>query len=207
MSNIHQLDLDISWIEKQEKFHHIDRNYFREPMEKIHTYFIYTDLENYIEKITCELQNIDTIHNGHGITKEKLLQIIQKKKIYNTKKYRLLDVIIYNVDLEPQQIQSYVNNENYVDISKTYFKSVSFMTDILISPSIFIFHSVNAIYFVFQQIENVDKHPIKSILKTAIENDPSAHLKKTKKVKIVDQYNEIHLSRKNATTRRNYSIK
>lgn len=38
-------DLDISWIDKQNKLHNIETNYCREPMESIVIHFVYTNLE------------------------------------------------------------------------------------------------------------------------------------------------------------------
>ena len=44
----------MSWIEREEKILQIQQNYLREPMDTIRCYFLYINLNSYIEKITSE---------------------------------------------------------------------------------------------------------------------------------------------------------
>jgi hypothetical protein len=84
------------------------------------------------------------------------------------------------VDLEPNHIQEFV----YGDLDNNrFFKVFSIVEDIVISPSIFIFHSLNSIYFVFQEIELIENPIIKPILKIGGEKDSK---KTTKKVRILE---------------------
>ena len=169
-------DLDISWIDKHNKLHTIDKNYCREPMETIDIHSIFVNTQNAIAKISSD--KIDVCENT--IPKEKILKIIQDNKaMQGHAKYKLLDIIVYNVDLEPQHIQDFVQNDT-MD-SGRFFKTVPIVDDIVIMPSIFIFHSLNAIYFVFQEIEVVLNPVIKPILK--IGGDAKKH---TKKVRICE---------------------
>lgn len=167
-------DLDISWIDKQNKLHNIETNYCREPMESIVIHFVYTNLEKNIEKISSD--NIDVINNV--ISKERILQLIQHNKSIHNSKYRLMDILVYNVDLEPNHIQEFVYNE--LDTTK-FFKVCPVLDDIIIHPSVFIFHSINAIYFIFQEIELIENPIVKPILK--IGKDAK---KITKKVRIIE---------------------
>ena len=169
-------DLDISWIEKQNKLHTIDKTYCREPMESISIYSIYVNIDKTIEKISSD--KIDVYNNF--ISKEKILKIIQSSKSIHGVKYRLFDIILYNIDMEPQHIQDFVQN----DCDKNrFFKKLSIVDNIQINPSIFIFHSLNAIYFFFQEIEVVLNPIIKPILKIGSEVDVKKH---TKKVRICE---------------------
>ena len=169
-------DLDISWIDKHNKLHTIDKNYSREPMENIDIHTIFVNTQNAIEKISSD--KIDIYDNT--IPKEKILKIIQDNKaMQGHVKYKLLDIMVYNVDLEPQHIQDFV--QNYSMDSSRFFKTYPIVDDIKIAPSIFIFHSLNAIYFMFQEIEVVLNPLIKPILK--IGGDAKKH---TKKVRICE---------------------
>jgi len=168
-------DLDISWIDKQKKLHDIDANYCREHMESIAIHFIYTNVEKNIEKISSE--TIDIYNNI--IAKERILQLIQHSKSMHQSRYRLIDMLVYNVDLEPSHIQEFV----YGDFdTNRFFKICSVLEDIVIQPSIFIFHSLNAIYFIFQEIELIENPIVKPILKIGGEKDSK---KTTKKVRIL----------------------
>jgi len=173
-------DLDISWIDKHNKLHNIDKNYCREPMETINMHSIFINAQNAIEKISSD--KIDIVDNK--VPKEKILKIIQDNKSMSgadgCAKYKLLDIIVYNVDLEAQYIQEFVQNDG-MDTGR-FFKICPIVDDIVIMPSIFIFHSLNAIYFVFQEIEVVLNPVIKPILKIGGE----AMKKHTKKVRICE---------------------
>lgn len=168
-------DLDISWIDKQNKLHTIDKTYCREPMESIQTYSMYVNIDKNIEKISSD--KIDLCDNV--IPKGKILKIIQSSK--SSAKYKLVDMILYNIDLEPQHIQDFVQDVG-VDTGR-FFKKFSIVDDIRINPSIFIFHSLNAIYFIFQEIELVLNPLIKPILKIGSDVDVKKH---TKKVRILE---------------------
>jgi hypothetical protein len=192
-------DLDISWIEEQEKIQKIDKNYFREPMETIDVHIIYININSYIENIKREKHTLNTKDKNTVLEKERILQIIQsKKRTTPFSKYKFMDALLYNVDLEPEQIQNYANTE---DIEQTpFFKPVRIMEDIIITPSIFVFHGINALYLFFKEEARTDISTVKnkSILKT--DGQPIAPHKTTKKVKIVIRANQ-------STTKRQKPIK
>lgn len=167
------MDLDLSWMEEQSRLNKINENYVREPMESIDLFFIYINRNLYIEKILYDKQALELSHDKSisVIKKETLLHIIQSRKIKTPfSKYKLLDVLSYTVDLEPENIQSYSKNENFDAIGSSFFKVLPIVDDIKIGPSIFVFHGINAIYFLFQEVENGGRHTLKSILKTSLSN-------------------------------------
>jgi hypothetical protein len=151
-------------------------------MENINIHSIFINTQNTIEKISSD--KIDIYDNT--IPKEKILKIIQDNKSMpggvggGSTKYKLLDIIVYNIDLEPQHIQDFV--QNYDIDTERFLKIVPIVDDIRIAPSIFIFHSLNAIYIMFQEIEVVLNPVIKPILKIGGE----AMKKHTKKVRICE---------------------
>ena len=165
-------DLDTSWILEYEKMSTIQQNYIREPMETIDVYFLYINANSYIEKIVCEKEDlVRHANDSYGITKERVLKLIQTKRELpgiNTK-YKLMDLLVYNMDLESENIQSFAACENLEEMSQSFFKVLPIFDDIHISPSIFIFHEVNALFFIFNEskhksrIENENR--IRSILK------------------------------------------
>ena len=185
------LDLDISWIEKHERMNNIHTNYQREPMDSVKMCYIYVNLYSEIEKVIYENENLGQIDSSNNriISKERVLQIVQNKKMLNdTLKYTIDTILVYNVSIEPENIQKYVNSENVLPFLKVF----PIIDEILIHPSIFIFHEINCIYFIFKQI---DVKPIpKSILKTGGNGiktggngiKTGGNGKKTKRVRIQD---------------------
>ena len=187
------LDLDISWIEKHERMNNIHTNYQREPMDSIKMCYIYVNLYSEIEKVIYENENLGQIDSSNNriISKERVLQIVQNKKMLNdTLKYTIDTILVYNVSIEPENIQKYVNSENFT--SEPFLKVYPIIDEILIHPSIFIFHEINCIYFIFKQI---DIKPIpKSILKTG------GNGKKTKRVRIQEDSKSYNITKKNWNT-------
>jgi hypothetical protein len=167
-----------SWIDTQEKILQIQQNYIREQMDTICCYFLYINMNSYIEKITSEQIKI-SYQNGEQtskigiIPKEQVLQIIQQKRLYNDKntKYVFKDSWMYLVDLEPENIQDYSKSENFYDISKQFFQVLPPIDDIYLPPSIFIFHDINSIYFLFQEVPPKEIVKPKSILKILNTNE------------------------------------
>jgi hypothetical protein len=179
----------MSWINEQERIQNIQSNYYREPMETVNTYFIYINQNQYIDKILCEKYDLENhVNGGSLLNKEILLKIIQNKKIKTEySKYKLIDILQYHIELEPEHIQTFINGEPYEN-SQKILKNISFFDEIVLSPSIFIFHGINCLYFIFQEVETINikkRKSLKSILKNNSKNDDREHSKKiTKKVKI-----------------------
>jgi len=178
--------LDISWIDKHERMNNIHKNYQREHMDSIKICYIYVNRDSEIEKVVCENETLGQTDNSDTriISKERVLQIVQNKKVLNdTLKYSMDSILVYNVSIEPENIQKYINSENIEPFLKVY----PIVDEILVHPSIFIFHEINSIYFVFKQIEA--KTIPKSILKTSIIMDSKPTNKKTKRVRIQEELN------------------
>lgn len=174
-------DLDISWIEEQEKLQSVDKNYFREPMDSITITIIYININLYIENIISEKHVLST--NGL-LEKERLLQIIQsKKKTTSHSRYKFMDALLYNVDLESEHIQKYANTPTMPNEANPFFKRLPIIDDIVFSPSIFIFHGLNGLYLLFKEEQRLDIQNIKT--KSILKPDGDQLKKITKKVKLV----------------------
>jgi hypothetical protein len=172
-------DLDISWVQDQEKIIQVDQNYTREPISSIYLYSLFVNLNSYVDQIICDPIELDQTENGKTVlSKEKILYYIQQKKkqgSLNGKKYRLHESLSFLVDLEPEQLQEFSQQEPTIERSNSFLKVLSVLNDIVFPESIFIFHSLNSIYFIFKEVAAV-YHPI-SILK----KDSSSSFSKTKK--------------------------
>ena len=165
--NNSDLSLDTSWIVEQEKLLNVQSNYCREPMNQIAIHSLFINQNHYIDNIYSEDCQCTVKDKQSFITQESLMGIIEAKKRtymdYN-KKYRLHDICSFIVDVDPRNIQKL--SQQTLDVPSPFFKSVSKTTDILIPDSIFIFHSINALYLIFWEIpQQTHSHTLKSILK------------------------------------------
>jgi len=170
-------DLDSSWIEKEQKMGASNTNYIREPIVEIQLFFIYMNSGLEIEYVSKDSESIDS--NAGCISKERLLQMIQTKRHHNNKKYRLDDLLSFQIDLEPENIQSFSELDSFDDISRSFFKSVPIFDEVICIPSIFIFHDIASLFFMFNEVDTSVK---KSILRSSLDSH-----RVTKKVRIMDE--------------------
>jgi hypothetical protein len=155
-----------------------DTNYIREPINSIKIFFIYINSNLEIEYVSNDVETLTNIPSNiqsNIISKERLLHIIQNKRHHNNKKYRLDDILSFQIHLEPENIQSFVSSTT----TNTFLKSVPIFDDIYCIPSIFIFHDITSLYFLFYEIDTARK----SILKNIDVNNYNNH-RITKKVRI-----------------------
>jgi hypothetical protein len=175
----------MSWIEKEEKLLTIQQNYTREVADSIKCYFLYMNRNLYIEQITTE----DIAVIDGKISKERVLRLVQEKRFQKTNfKYTFKDAWMFLVDLEPSQVQAFSQSE----VSAQFITPLPLLEDIIISPSIFIFHDMNAVYFLFEEVPAETCIPPKPVLRK--DRGCDSHKNKiTKKV----TYSKFNKTRKN----------
>ena len=188
--------LDTSWIDFQYKIENIHQHYVREPMPDINILCIYVNNLSNIEYVMSEKENLTTLSNGlKGISKDRLLHLIQKKKMHyhdKSKKCKLMDILYYNSSIESIDLeQDYMNQSNQSDLYSSYFKTLPIFNEIVIDDSIFVFHDVNSIFLIFKEITSHNTS-LKSILKP---NDIKPSVKSTKKVHIDTSQNKEFLNK------------
>jgi hypothetical protein len=202
--------LDTSWMHRETQIQNIQNNYSREPMEAIHGIFIYINQNNYIEKIMREMITLSLGDSGSGshITPDMLLKIIQTKKLRTpVSKYKFTSLFTNVIDIDPDKIQSFSRTNERDIAGASFFKESPITGNVHIPASIFIFHSINSVYFFFQEVLVAKhNHTIKSILKPAIKVDngepavkPACNV--TKKVRIFDKQDEKREFKKQAQKR------
>jgi hypothetical protein len=145
----------MSWILEEEKLLRTEQNHPREHMDTISVYSLYLNGESSIEKVVTDTITLDW--NAEKackyIPKERVLQLIQeKKKQQHSIHYIYKDAFTYLVNLEPEHIQSYVQSST---MDNSFIEKIPVVGEILVPPSIFIFHSMNAVYFIFQEIRSI----------------------------------------------------
>lgn len=152
----------MSWLEEQERILSISEVPYREPMQSLKCYFFYINMNDYIDRV--DMEELDLGVEG-VLGSDKLLNIIQSKKIYTANtKYVFQDLFLFHVDLEPDEIQRFVGCDGLCDDGR-FFRKVSVVDDIVVPPSIGVFHSVNSLYFFFHESFLRKAREPKSILK------------------------------------------
>jgi hypothetical protein len=196
---------DVSWIEESERMCSIETNLLREKLSSIPMMFIYINQYLMIDSVEKEILLLpeSDISLSHIIPKEKLIKLVKsKQKNTSTSKYILKETLLYHIPLEPEQISSYITDSQEKDISP-FLRVFPIIEDIILPPSLFIFHSVNGLYFCYYEVleKNSKKSPpIKSILKSESSHPvEKKYVMMTKKVKIniPNEINHKRFTRKN----------
>jgi len=178
--------LDTSWIHSSNISSSGSLNsklfsYEREPIPSIALYFIYTDNDLNIQNITTTEHAFST-PSSTTFKKEQIMYYIENRRKIDNKKYKLVDLLCFHVDLEEKIISDFIaiKEENIQSFSQSFFKVLNIFHDITFSSSIFHFHSLSSLYFIFRENQPEPEKPtLKSILKV-----PKKY-KKTRKIKIM----------------------
>ena len=186
---------DFDWMNDEQRLLDIQQNPIREPIKSIRGYFIFINQHQYIDKILVEdisrenptkhgIQKGGKPPNFEGrspivdapidtnfrLSFSKVLRLTQSKK-YTTSntKYIFKEACLFHVDLEAEHVQGFVNESDdgigLGSVDKRFFRVLPATEDIVIPPSMFMFHSVNALYFFFQEVPLKRMSGPKSILK------------------------------------------
>ena len=210
-----------------EKELNIDQNVMREPINEITIKTVFISKNNNgleIVKCTDDIVKTCMINTSHGLTKEFLLYYIQSRKLMDGIKYKLDSILTYVVSIEPENIQTYINNTQFTEFSSSSFiRKINIIEDILFSDSIFVFHPINCVYLFMIENNSINSNTIfnddnlnsnvKSILKNKTRKCDSDSNNKskyniTKKVYFFDESPDKSLinKKKNITRKNIYFI-
>lgn len=188
-------ELDTSWANEEREEDMIDK----EPMLDILCWVLYIDSEGNLRHVFKEKQILDEMDtsgppntnttNLRKLSRSRLLQFIHTKKVHAGVKYRMMDILLYHIDLEPNQLLE--KHDTLSGYPMTALKEVTLQDEIKIPPALCIFHDINCLYFLFKELPKYDDDdeplPPKPSLKIMSDCPlPKGKRKKTKKVTFKD---------------------
>lgn len=187
-------ELDTSWANEEREEDMIDK----EPMMDILCWLLYIDSEGNLRHVLKEKQILDEMDaapnttNLRKMSRSRLLQFIHTKKVHAGVKYRMMDILLYHIDLEPNQLLN-KRDDGSSSYQMTTLKDVTLQDEIKIPPALCIFHDINCLYFLFKELPKYDDDDDEERLvpkpSLKIMSDcplPKGKRKKTKKVTFKD---------------------
>ena len=153
--DLHEINVDTDWIDKQVRLYNENEKIFKENMKSVNIVSIFINPSNEIVK---------THKFIHSFKDEKcilssieIFQYFKNYRIQDSIKYDLSQLFVYNIDLD---------NKLYTDIDSitttNFLTSFTYIKDILINPSLFIFHEINCVYIVYKEnIKNIHNKTVK----------------------------------------------
>jgi hypothetical protein len=127
--------LDDEWINNFEKTDRLYKDFYKDDVYYINLTIIYINRDNEIDKIKYETL---LMHYPNKISQEEIIKILKMNAIDNKKRYSLLSILRYNINLEPDEIKSYLlngENKEYLSVIKnidtvTYQKTINMFQDL-----------------------------------------------------------------------------
>jgi hypothetical protein len=166
-------ELDLSWLEETRKildtpdYLHLDILIHplllnKTPLSHIQIIYIYVNPQNEIQHIAKKKHKLTT---ENVISKEHVLKIIQSGKTHCGKKYKLNDIIQYNLDIEPDKIKWFSkdpsppfgdgDNDNEITTPLT---PINYIDEIEYNSSLPLFHPLNELYVIYVENPAISGH-------------------------------------------------
>ena len=150
--------MDTDWIEEYENEDSSYELFYPEALSKIKVNILYVNTRNELEKMREELIYLSV---PNRITKEELLRVIKRYDISDTIKYKLVSILVYNVDIQHNELKNYLCGPDKYN----FITSLRNIEDYELKPSLKYLKKVNNLYIVFSEEEKKKEsdHTIKKI--------------------------------------------
>jgi hypothetical protein len=174
-------EIDNSWVEayklQEEKYN----EFYNEKVSTIKVFFLYINTENTVVHLTKEMVNLNA---NSTLPREQLITLIKENQISNNIKYKLFSLVRYNINLQPEEINAFVegsanvqgttNVEGTTNVHGTtnvygtanvqglpymnkFLIPENYIQDIYFTDTISIFQDLNCLYLIFKEPAGVLK--------------------------------------------------
>ena len=150
--NIEYNNLDDEWINEFNKTDKLYQDFYKDDLYYINLRVIYINRENEIDKIKHESY---LMNNPNKISSEEIIKILKKNSIDNDRRYTLLSILKYNINLDPEEIQIYLRNGE----NKKYLSIIKNIDTITFERTINMFHDLNDLILMFYEKSQELKKP------------------------------------------------
>ena len=152
MDNINDEILDDNWVTTFDENDKLYMDFYKENVYSINIHFIYINNLDNIEKI--QKKNIILLKPNY-ISKEEIIGILKKNSIMNNKKYTLLSILKYNITLNFEDINFFLNNNN--NNNYNFLSPIKNIDSIAFDKTIKLFQNLNDLLFIFYEKTNVNE--------------------------------------------------
>lgn len=193
-------DLDVSWIHDSEKLQSLIDNPHKEYASSISTCCLYVTSDNCIESFVKDSYTFvkDSSHDFaktssdlscNMISHADLLALSQKYKKKTSKSHFVLkSIVLFHLDFDSEQVLAFSQCDDLEALkaqTANCIHTYHTIENIIIPPSLCVFHPWNTLYFFFHEEPSVEsKMELKSILKLDKSKPYSERHKFTKRVRI-----------------------
>lgn len=145
-NDISDFNLDTRWIQEFESVDYNYKQFYNEVVGDIKICSIYVDKNNNIENIKQEILELS---RENLITKEEIIKIIKHNSTAQKKRYTLLSLLKYNIDLDASNVVHYLKQKQ--SNTDTYLTLVKNIDDIPLNSTINMMQELNTIFILFYE--------------------------------------------------------
>lgn len=109
-------------------------------------FFLYVNLDDELETVNSSMYILDV---NSRISKNSLVNVIKEHREKHGKKYRLINLIKYNVTLDPEDVIHMLSVDN--NEGDAFVTHESYNRDIHFAETVCILQNLNSLYFVFRE--------------------------------------------------------
>lgn len=152
------INLNIEWIDKEIKMFNENGKLSKEHMKSI---FITHVFINSSSEIVKTYKTEHTFNENAILSFTDIYQHYKKNRIQDHIKYNFNQFFIYNIDLDDKlysDIKS-MTSHNFLEVN-------SYIKDVTIQPSLFIFHEINCAYIIYKEQKKGGNNKTAKICKT-----------------------------------------
>ena len=170
-----EIDTD-EWIEKLKQAEKGYNDFYKEPVTSITLFFLYINNKKELEHVHTDICLLD---NG-WLKRENIISYIKNYEILYTIKYKLLSLLHYNIDLNPNEIEDFMREDN----NGRFMKSEKYLNDLHYADSIHMFQDLNALYFIFIE-DKISTNQTKRVIILSSPNNKTKRNRYKKNLKII----------------------
>jgi hypothetical protein len=157
-NDISDFSLDTRWIQEFESVDYNYKQFYNEVVGDIKICSIYVDKNNNIENIKQEILELS---RENLITKEEIIKIVKQNSISQKKRYTLLSLLKYNIDLEASNVVHYLKQKQ--SSTDAYLTLVKNIDNIPLNNTINMMQDLNTIFILFYEKNSISNNTTKKV--------------------------------------------
>ena len=137
------MELNCDWTDDFDKEEHFFNEFYKENVQNLQMFCYYVNKDNELFHIKKDILTID-----NGLLKRgDLIYQLRKNRIYNNKNFQLLSILKYNINIEPVDIQFFLNDTE----NDQFLNTEKYIDDIKWDDTITLFQDLNSIIFIYNE--------------------------------------------------------
>ena len=149
------MELATSWISDFEREDSLYKDFYKDTVESVRLYFLYTNRLNELFHVKKETHLI----SEGCLPKKQLVSLIREHRCHDGKKFVPLSILTHNIDLDPRDIHDFIAAPGQYP----FLKPETSIKDIVWKDTITLLHPLNSLYVVFKEKWNTGKDSTRKI--------------------------------------------